>query len=251
MTSIIEKYNEIHCNSCLGLSSILDAVGLSLSSLQGFLSGPLFPYCRDTNHKLLGGFLQTIEKLLLALAKLFPDLSRIDMTDLSLCTLPSPENHNPVGEPSAQIIDMELDATDDSKDAEALAVRSSDTSVISLSPQQLRIEIVKACSYFFPVLPIFTWEVLLDLMRKENDAEVLQPILFNLCKHFPQSTGSLSKLVNVINKMMDTSSSLSCHYASMLSSSCALLESLVLSSSHDKKCGEEVVNNDEVWFVCL
>ncbi|KAH7658743.1 Non-specific serine/threonine protein kinase protein [Dioscorea alata] len=247
MTSIIEKYNEIHCNSCLGLSSILDAVGLSLSSLQGFLSSPLFPHCRDKNYKLLGGLLQTIEKLLLALAKLFPDLSRIDMTDLSLCTLPSPENRYPVGEPSAQIIDMELDVTDDSKDVEALAVRSSDTSVISLSPQQLRIEIVKACSYFFPVLPIFTWEVLLDLMRKENDAEVLQPILFNLCKHFPQSTGSLPKLVIVINKMMDTSSCLSCHYASMLSSSYALLESYLPSSSHDKQCGEEVVNNVEYF----
>ncbi|XP_039116879.1 uncharacterized protein LOC120252787 [Dioscorea cayenensis subsp. rotundata] len=88
---------------------------------------------------------------------------------------------------------------------------------------------------------------LLDLMRTENDAEVAEHILFNLCKCFPQSTGSLSNLVNVINNMMDTSSSLSYHYASMLSSSCALLGSLVpSSSSHDKQCSEEVVNNDEV-----
>ena len=146
MTSIVEeKYNEIHCSSCLGLSSILDAVGLSLFSLKGFLSSPLFPHCRDKNYKLLGGLLQTIEKLLLALAKLFPDLSRIDMTDLSLCTLPSPENRYSVGEPSAQIIEMELDVTINSKDVDALAVRSSDTSVISLSPRQWRVEIVKAC----------------------------------------------------------------------------------------------------------
>ncbi|KAM0937518.1 putative non-specific serine/threonine protein kinase [Dioscorea sansibarensis] len=128
MTSILEeKYNEIHCNSCLGLSSILDAVGLSLLPLQGFLSSPLFPHCRGQDYKLLGGILQTIEKLSLSLAKLFSDLFSIDITDLSPCTLPSPENCYSVGEPSGQIIDMELDVTDVSKDADALDVRSSDT----------------------------------------------------------------------------------------------------------------------------
>lgn len=39
--------------------------------------------------------------------------------------------------PSAQIIDVELVVTDDSKDVDVLTTGSSDTSVISLSPKQL------------------------------------------------------------------------------------------------------------------
>ncbi|KAJ0962868.1 hypothetical protein J5N97_027990 [Dioscorea zingiberensis] len=251
ITSIIEeKYNEIHHNRCLGLSSIFDAVGLSLSSLQGFLSCPLFPHCRDkntVNYNLLGGLHQTIEKLLLAITKLFPDLSRIQMSDSSLSTLPSSPNCYSTGEPSAQIIDMELDVADDLKDVDALAGRSGDNSIISPSPRQLRIEIVKACSYFFPVLPIFTWEVLLDLLRKENDDEVAKYILLNLCKYFLRSAGSLSNLVNLMNKMIDNSLSLGHCYASVISSLCALLGSLTPSDSRDKQCIDEVVNNDEYF----
>ena len=106
MTSIVEeKYNEIHCSSCLGLSSILDAVGLSLSSLEGFLSSPLFLHYRDKNYKLLGGLLHISEKLLLALTEVFLDSFRIDMTGLFLCTVPLPQNRYSMGEPTAQIID--------------------------------------------------------------------------------------------------------------------------------------------------
>ena len=161
MTSILEKYSEIDHNGCFGLSSILDAMDCLCPSFKDFLSSTLFPCCRD--NKLVGGLIQTIEKLLLALTKLFPDRFRMDMTGLSLCTVPLPQNCYCMGEPSAQNINMEFDVTDDYKDTYALAARSSDTSVISLSPRQLRLELI-----FSPVLLIFMWEVLLDLMIKEK-----------------------------------------------------------------------------------
>ncbi|KAH7664465.1 hypothetical protein IHE45_14G122200 [Dioscorea alata] len=61
---------------------------------------------------------------------------RIDITNVSLCTMLLPQILYSMG-PTAQIIDVELDVTDDSKDTDVLTTRSSDTSVISLSPKYL------------------------------------------------------------------------------------------------------------------
>ncbi|KAI8543048.1 hypothetical protein RHMOL_Rhmol08G0188500 [Rhododendron molle] len=118
---------------------------------------------------------QSIERLLKALVKLYEECSpsatnfqsEIELPDFPAsisCVPTSPSNSS-----ISMIMDMELDLCEDSKDLDAIAVGRKTVSGVSVSSGLWKFHII---SSFFEVLPVVAWEILFDLMEKENEANV-------------------------------------------------------------------------------
>lgn len=258
---IEDKCNEIQHLGYANISSILGAYGSILSSFRSFNSSPLFTVWKDDsniNCEPVVGILKSIEKLLVAFAKLFDLLSNVRTNpelEIDLPTLPvssSPQESSSM----VRIVDIDLDADNVPKDIDALTASGSRNSVISSSPFQWKLELASVISTFFCVSPLLTWEVLFDLMEKENDPKVCESILYSLCKNFVGSAGNLSSLVGSIDSMMGNCASLKLCCHDILTAIRALLGSLLTMDSNrkngnPKQCMEEMMSEEILNALCV
>lgn len=96
-------------------------------------------------------------------------MPEIDFDHLSVSSMDSSQCI--IAEHSARIVDMELDAYVSSKDVDLVALRGNKNS-ISSTPLQWKLELVSIISNFYAALPCCTWEILSEMMGKENDSKV-------------------------------------------------------------------------------
>ncbi|KAI3914770.1 hypothetical protein MKW98_002006 [Papaver atlanticum] len=242
---INENINSIRRHGCAGSSLILDGTGSTLVSLKSLISSPVFSSGKDQNvfaDVLSGAIVHAIEKLLRAFAKLFEqfgDGSRSEYSDIATAELFSasetcPQGSYLLGGNRASIVDMELDVNEDSKDMDF----TSKGIVTPLSSVKWKVDMISVMTIFFTVLPVITWEILFDLMHKENDSEVSEYILYILCKHLSGSSfAKLSDLVISVNKMIEVRVSLKLCCVHILTATHGLLGNLISSGygGKDKK----------------
>ncbi|WOL02921.1 serine/threonine-protein kinase ATM [Canna indica] len=262
--SVIEdKCNEMERLDCVNISNILDSAGTTASALSSLLSSPLFSLLNDntTVCELLVRVTKAIEKLLVAFVKLLDMLSVVsslssnivpdkDLHQLPISAVDSPQDS--IAQYSARIVDMDLDADEDSKDMDSLPMGG--TKNLTTSPLRWKLELVSVISNFFSVLPTRTWEILFDLMRKENESKVREAILFILCKHFSSPPGT-SALVNLISELTEKCEDPKFYYTNILTCISALLKSLEWNySSRDNKktvqCLVERVSSENLNALC-
>ncbi|XP_077244126.1 serine/Threonine-kinase ATM-like protein isoform X2 [Tasmannia lanceolata] len=239
-----ENEKEIRLHGSLSSAPILDVTGNALSCIRSFSCSPLFRFWRDNNavhEDLSRSIMKVIERLLLALAKLFEEVSKCTRNIESETGMPEffppiyPLNSCPPNDGKVRIVDMELDMDNDSKDTDILAVSGKSISGVSFSFVQLKLDMISAISSFFVVLPDFTWEIMFDLMGKENDYKVCNKILHILCEYFPcSSTKNLLDLVSSMNTMMEAGATLKLNTVNILTAIHALLGSLLPSGCSGK-----------------
>lgn len=179
--SVIQKnLDDIRSRGCLGSNSIFDGLGSVIAAVRSFVSCPLFIKSGDQNsddNVLYSDIIQSVERLLKALAKLYEDCSEclgnvqsvILQPDLSGSDSPAQSSYLLAGSKS-RIMDMELDVNEDSKDVESLAVNSFGG--ISFSVVKWRLDMISLISSFFLVLPVVTWQILFDFVEKEREPKV-------------------------------------------------------------------------------
>lgn len=193
---IEEKCNEIQSCGFSGLSSVFDASGSALSALQYLISCPLFGLSKErdyANHKLFQVVIRSVENILVVLAKLFSLFSDDANYNYSGCITQgfprSSQEFSPTGESNVQIADVDLDNDDGSKDADPLVASGSNNLVTSLSPLHWKLKLVSVISTFFSVSSLQTWQIMFDMIAKENDDKVM-------CFLFPSSLGMCNYLSN-------------------------------------------------------
>ncbi|XP_064968170.1 serine/threonine-protein kinase ATM-like isoform X2 [Musa acuminata AAA Group] len=259
---IDDKCNEMSCDGSVNLSFILDSAGTNASSLRSLLSSPLFKLkdgddCTDCVP--LGRITQAVEKLLVAFAKLFDVLSKFPtdpVSDAEIQQLPisSVDSlQDSMAEFNVRIVDMELDADESFEDMDSVAM-SGGRKLIT-SPLLWKLHLVSMISSFSSVLPFRTWEVLFDLMGRENDSKVCESILFNLCKYFPGPAGRSSALVIMIGKLTENDGNLKFFYVNILTCIRVLLGSLksISSTGNNTKaiqCMDERMTDENLSTLC-
>nr|CAD1842809.1 unnamed protein product [Ananas comosus var. bracteatus] len=252
-----EKCSEIECHGFASITSICDSSGSTFSALRSLMSSPLLSLWKldgYINREVLHGVIQSLEKLLVALSKLFAVFAscgnghdaNIDMQILPVSSTNSPDESNSLGECKMQLVDMDLDANDNSRDIDSLNASGSRNLATSSCTLQFKLDLVLMVTTFFSVSPLHAWEILFNLMGKENDVKVRRNMLINLCKNFPGPAGSLSALVHYIKDMMVENASLKSSCSHILTSIHVLLRTL-LSISSDRKfisdmLSEEILN---------
>ncbi|XP_020270626.1 serine/threonine-protein kinase ATM [Asparagus officinalis] len=238
-----EKCNEIKDCAFVGLSSVFDASGASVSAFQCLLSCPLFSLPKEStsNYELLEVVIRSTENILAALTKLYAVVSsyasasnsEIRAHGISPSSFTYLPGFSPMDESGAQIVDMDLDIDDGSKNAESFGAGGSNK-VVSFSPSQWKLKLVSIISAFFSLSPPLTWQTLFDMIEKENDDKVSENILYNLCKYFHGSAGSFSSLVSLVINIMGTNVGVKLYSVNILSAIHALLATLLSISSRSK-----------------
>ncbi|CAL5444633.1 unnamed protein product [Camellia sinensis] len=233
----IEKSHNDARRGCLNSNYIFEGMNSVIASSKSFVCSPLFNKWRDQNVfdvVVYTAISQSIERLLKALAKLYEEYSQsatnfqsqIDLPDFSASITSVPKS--PSNSSISMIMDMELDLVEDSKDVDVRAVSGKTVSGVSVSAGTWKFDIISLISCFFAVLPVVTWEILFDLMDKENDACVLENILFNVCRHpYWPSSRKFSDLVSSMNNMVDLRASLKPQCSNILAAICDLLGTLI------------------------
>ncbi|KAF7136371.1 hypothetical protein RHSIM_Rhsim08G0157900 [Rhododendron simsii] len=176
---------------------------------------------------------QSIERLLQALVKLYKECSpsspnfqsEIELPDFPACISCVPTS--PSNSSISMIMDMELDLSEDSKDLDAIAVGRK-TVGVSVSSGLWKFHILSLISSLFEVLPVVALEILFDLVEKENEANVLENILLNLCRHpHWSSSRQFSRLVSSMNNFVDLRTNLKLQCSNILVAICDLLGTLI------------------------
>ncbi|KAJ8476072.1 hypothetical protein OPV22_019799 [Ensete ventricosum] len=260
IVSVIEdKCNEMSCDGSVNLSFILDSAGTNASSLRSLLASPLFKLKDGTDCVPLARITQAIEKLLVAFAKLFDVLSKFPtdpVSDTEIQQLPISSVDPPqdsMAEFNVRIVDMELDVDESFEDMDSVAMSGGKRLITS--PLLWKLNLVSMISSFSSVLPFRTWEVLFDLMGRENDSKVCESILFNLCKYFPGPARRSSALVSMIGKLTDKDGNLKFFYVNILTCIRVLLGSLksISSSGNNNKaiqCMDERMTDENLSTLC-
>ncbi|KAK9278964.1 hypothetical protein L1049_028546 [Liquidambar formosana] len=234
---IQENLNDIRCRGFLGSNTIFVGMGSIMASFRSVVSCPLFINSGGQNAVdgvLYTEIVQSIERLLKALAKLYeecsecmrtqseivqPELSASDSPAQNSCALPGSKS---------RIMDMELDVSEDSKDVDILAVSGKMATGISFSAVKWKLDMVSLISSFFLVLPVITWEILFDLMEKESEPKVCENILYNLCEHpHWSSSAKLTDMVNSMTNMIKMRVSLKVHCFDILAAIRGLLGTIL------------------------
>lgn len=238
VTVIQENQNELRSRGLLGSSLIPDATTSSLSALRFCMCCPLFRIWREkssVHDDLHRSIIQVIERLLLALSELLEMLSSsprnteslLLVQEISESSMTFLENSVTQNDGKGRIVDMELDLDDESKDLDISAVSGKSISGKSLSTLQLKLDMVSALSSFFSILPDITWDVMFDLLGKENDLKVCENIHWCLCENFSCSTRNISDLVNSLSNTMEMSESPKLFCINILSTIKVLLGTLI------------------------
>ncbi|XP_068637362.1 serine/threonine-protein kinase ATM isoform X2 [Aristolochia californica] len=233
-----ENQNHLLRHGHLGPPGILDSIVPSLVSIRSFTCSLLFktwPNNSMIRDKFSGSFTPIFNRLLLALSKLFDEVSTcayiFESEELFPPVRPSPQDSSFVNDVEVRIVDVDLDMGVDVKDTGTVASRQG-ISGNSVSLVQLKQDFVSAISSFVLVLPNITWNTLFDLMVKEHDLKVHESIFQKLCECFTcSSSGRLGDLVNAISNLTEMSTSPKCSCLTVLTSICNLLNTLVSSGS--------------------
>ncbi|XP_058227343.1 serine/threonine-protein kinase ATM isoform X4 [Rhododendron vialii] len=235
--SVIEKSHNDVRTGCLSTTSIFEGMTSIMASCKSFVCSPLFNKWTDQNVidvTVYTALSQSIERLLKALVKLYEECSpsatsfqsEIELPDFPAsisCVPTSPSNSS-----ISMIMDMELDLSQDSKDLDAIAVSRKTVSGVSVSSGLWKFHILSLISSFFEVLPVVVWEILFDLMEKENEANVLENILLNLCRHpYWSSSKQFSHLVLSMNNFVDLRTNLKLQCSNILVAIYDLLGTLI------------------------
>lgn len=243
--NIEEKCTEIQVCGSAGLCSVFEASGSALPAFQCLMSCPLFSLSKERNYIDREPFevvIQSIDNILTVLGKLFSIISDGTSNSQSgICTQrfplsPSLQEFSPMDESKAQIIDMDLDIDDGSKDTDTLNANGTNL-ITSFSTSQWKLKFVLMISTFFPVSPVLSWQTLFDIYEKENDNKVSEVILYILCKNFCGSAESFSALVSLIISTMEKNAGTKLYCVHILSAIHALLETLLSISSRSKVVG--------------
>ncbi|KAL4634029.1 hypothetical protein ACB092_04G167700 [Castanea dentata] len=254
--SVIQgNYTNFRSLSCLGSDSIFGGTNALVASLRSFICCPIFMKWRDQDDLdvfLYGSVMQSMERLLHALVKLYEEYSECVrnfrseniLQDLSVSDNSVQNSFTSDGNKS-RIMDMELDVNEDSRDVDILTVGVKIATGISFSSEKWKFNIISVISSFFSVLPIVTWDILFELMGKESDQKVCEKILYNLCQHpYWSSSAKITDLVNLFNDMIEMQVSLKLNCVNILAAMHGLLASLLSAVRKDKCAGPSLGEND-------
>lgn len=177
---VVDKtFNDI-ISGCLGSNSFFDQTQMTVASVRSFICSPLLSICQkkgETIMELYPKIIQSAERFLESLAKLYDVCSGCRKNPNGKTTLPDLSEtisiHDPVPNKSKSLIlDMELDMNSGSGDLDSLTVDVDQTSAVSTSSANQKMDLLRIMSIFFSILPLVTWEILFNLMEKEKDPKV-------------------------------------------------------------------------------
>lgn len=185
--SVVEKSHNDVRTGCLSTTSIFDGMTSIIASCKSFVCSPLFKKWTDQNvidETVYTALSQSIERLLKALVKLYEECSHSAMNFQSEIELPdfpasiSCVPTSPSNSSITMIMDLELDLNEDSKDLDVITVGRKAVSGVSVSSGLWKFHILSLISSFFDVLPVVAWEILFDIMEKENEANVCHSMVY-------------------------------------------------------------------------
>ncbi|KAK3035324.1 hypothetical protein RJ639_034032, partial [Escallonia herrerae] len=232
--STIENYcNDIRCGS-FGTTFIFDSTDSILASFESFTSSPFYSNWSDQNTKdtvPYTAIIQSIERLVRALAELFEGLSGCSTNLQSEIDLPDSSNSHisfrdfyPLNSSRSMIVDMELDMNDDAKDVDMLSVAGKNPSGLSFCAVNRKLDLMLIISTFFSVLPAVTWDILFNLMEKESDLRVL----YASCYVFRKSKHPNEYLIVIsISNVVDERANLKLECLNVLGAISCLLKTLI------------------------
>lgn len=182
--SVIDKtFNDI-ISGCLGTNSFFNNTQLTVASFRSFIRSPLLSKWQEKDDTLGGLYpriVQSAERFLKSLAKLYEGCSECRKNLHAKLTFPALSEtlsvHDPVPPNSSKslILDMELDMNSGSSDVDSLTVDSDQTSAVSISSVNQKLDLLLIMSSFFSILPSVTWEILFNLKEKESNPKVHHP----------------------------------------------------------------------------
>ncbi|KAM3319089.1 serine/threonine-protein kinase ATM isoform X3 [Capsicum chacoense] len=232
---ILEKSCDDLVSGLLGSRSIFDTIGTIRVSFESFLCSPLFNEMQiDNSIDILAAVIQSVERLLKVLAKLYEGSlssgSNIHSKrgDLDSSASVSSQDSHPLNSRTSMIIDMELDVNIGSKDADSVSIGGKATADILVSSVNQRMEVVSIITKFFSASPFHTWDVMFELMEKESDPRVLELIVHGLCQHpHWSSSRKFLNLITSLNGFLDIQMNLKVQSLNVLVAICSLLERLL------------------------
>ncbi|PIA61953.1 hypothetical protein AQUCO_00200149v1 [Aquilegia coerulea] len=233
---IEENHRDLQNHDWVGSSRFLDGTGMFLVSVRGFLRCPLISGLRDQSFiddVVSRDVIQVSERLLMALTILYKECSegtRNVQFEINKLDSGQQDSHQS-DDNKDRIVDIELDANANSNDKDALTVKGKSISGITIYSLKWKFDMISIVTSFFMVLPVITWDLLFDLIEKENDLEVCDNILYSLCEHFNSSSASLSNLVMLMNNMIEVRVSLKLRCVGILIAIRALLKALISMST--------------------
>lgn len=181
---VVEKtFNDI-ISGCLGANSFFDHTQMTVASLRSFISSPLLSISQEKGvsiMELYPGIIQSAERFLKSLAKLYDVCSgcrenpRGKMTCPNLSETVSTHAPIPPNSSKSSILDMELDMNSGSSDVDSLTIDGDQTSAVSISSANQKMDLLQIMSCFFSILPSVTWDILFNLKEKERDPKVHNP----------------------------------------------------------------------------
>jgi ataxia telangiectasia mutated family protein len=193
--SVIQgNHNDFGSLGCLGSDSFFGGTNSLAASLRSFICCPIFMKWRDQNDLdvfLYGSVVQSVEKLLKALAKLYKEYSEraknfhseMILQDLSSSDI-SVQNSFPSDSNKSRIMDLDLDVNEDSRDVDILTVGGKIATGISFSSEKWKLGMISVISRFFSVLHAVTWDTLFELMGKESDRKVCSTHAYKFVYNF-------------------------------------------------------------------
>ncbi|XP_073284364.1 serine/threonine-protein kinase ATM isoform X12 [Primulina huaijiensis] len=238
--SIVEKYYNDGLSGCLEWNSIINNIDSTVTSFKSFTSSPFLSNCQEKNIASSGfyfGIVQSSERLLKALAKLYEGCSECRRNSQAKPDFPDLSDAHSVHDPlplnsrKKLILDMELDMNSGSIDVDRLGIDGSQTTGSSISLVNQKLNFLSIISSFFPILSLSTWEIMFNLREKENDPQVLENFLCILSRHPHWS--SCRHILDLVTSMTDVVNSyenLKFPCSFILDGICGLVASLLQSN---------------------
>ncbi|XP_060670261.1 serine/threonine-protein kinase ATM [Ziziphus jujuba] len=234
---IQENHNEILSDSIFSGSALM-------ASFRSFVYSPIFIRQNEQNFTdipLYGVVIQSTKRLLEALTKVYKEYSSCVISGQS-DTTPQPSsgcdtpvnNTYSVDNDKNRIVDIELDINDDSRDVNSFVVGGKISSV-SPSAEKWKFGMISLISRFFPVLHVFTRDILFELLDEECNSKVRERIIYELCKHpYWSSSTNIADLVNVMNDMVKMQLDLKLDCVNILDAIYTLLRTLLSLDTYKK-----------------
>ncbi|XP_047965261.1 serine/threonine-protein kinase ATM [Salvia hispanica] len=258
---VVDKtFNDI-ISGCLGADSFFDHTQMTVTSLKSFICSPLLSICQEKGEiitELYPRIIQSSEEFLKTLAKLYDACSgcrrnpsgKKTHTDLTETT--SLHDLVPLSKSKSLILDMELDMNSGSGDIDSLTVDGDETSAVSTSSANQKMDLLLIISKFFSILPLVTWEILFSLKEKETNPKVSEKFLFILCEHpHWSSSRQLSDLVKSMADTIQMWENYKLHNSHILGGICSLVRSLLVTDGSGKHKNITHTSRESMSEECL
>ncbi|XP_050221682.1 serine/threonine-protein kinase ATM isoform X2 [Mercurialis annua] len=242
---ISENGSDFQSLGFLGSGSDCNAKNSLLASFRSLFCCPIFVRRGDENIlcvALSSDVVQCMERLLKALAKLYEQFSKCTSSHPEEIQSDLPDASSQISSPldtrRSRIVDMELDANEDTKDGDILTFSGKVTTAISFSMVKWKLGMVSLISVFFSVLECCTWDILFEVVGKESDAKVCESVLYYLCQHpHWSSAAKLKDLVQNLNNMVEIKAGVKLDCASIVAATQALMHTLLSLDSTREHAG--------------